>query len=125
MHLFHKESVDKEISLDDGLYMLSQYKLGRTSYTSLRQDLKLKVELPAHYKLMQHKNAIMPFIAPLSDVPGVCISLQESVMIHFERLIKLLQLQPGTYLVKAKEGLDGSGRHSVYNQQGLGGRLTF
>ena len=62
MQLFHKESVDKEISLDDGLYMLSQYKLGRTSYTSLRQDLKLKVELPAHYKLMQHKNAIMPCI---------------------------------------------------------------
>ena len=105
--------------------MLSQYKLGRTSYTSLRQDLKLKVELPAHYKLMQHKNAIMPCIAPLSDVPGVCRSLQESVMIHFKRLNKLLQLQPGTYLVKAKEGLDGSGRHSVYNQQGLGGRLTF
>ena len=41
MQLFHKESVDKEISLDDGLYMLSQYKLGPTSYTSLRQDLKL------------------------------------------------------------------------------------
>ena len=107
MQLFHKESVDKEISLDDGL---SQYKLGRTSYTSLRQDLKLKVELPAHYKLMQHKNAIMPCITLLSDVPGACISLQESVMIHFERLIKLLQLHPGTYLMKAKEGLDGSGR---------------
>ena len=100
MQLFHKESVDKEISLDDGLYMLSQYKPGCTctctSYTSLRQDLKLKVELPAHYKLMQHNNAIMPCITPLSDVPGVCISLQESVMIHFERLIKLVQLQPGT-----------------------------
>ena len=36
-------------------------------------------------------------------------------MIHFERLIKLYQLQPGAYLMKAKEGLDGSGRHSVYN----------
>ena len=47
MQLFHKEFVDKEISLDDGLYMLSQYKLGRTSYTSLRQDIKLKVVLPA------------------------------------------------------------------------------
>lgn len=58
MQLFHKESVDKEISLDEGLYMLSQYKLGRTSYTSLRQDLKLKVELPAHYKLMQHYYAM-------------------------------------------------------------------
>ena len=34
MQLFYKESADKEISLDDGLYMLSQYKLGRTSYTS-------------------------------------------------------------------------------------------
>ena len=113
--LFHKESVDKEISLDDGLYMLSQYKLGHTSYTSLRQDLK---QLPAHYKLMQHKNAIMPCITLLSDVPGFSISLQESVMIYFERLIKLLQLQPGACLMKAKEGFDGSGRHSVYNQQG-------
>ena len=28
VQLFHKESVDKEISLDDGLYMLSQYTLG-------------------------------------------------------------------------------------------------
>ena len=41
-----KKSVDKEISLDDGLYMLSHYKLGPTSYTSLRQDLKLKDQLP-------------------------------------------------------------------------------
>ena len=39
-------------------------------------------------------------------------------MVHIERLIKLLQLQPGSYLMKAKEGLDGSRRHSVYNQQG-------
>ena len=67
MLLFHKESFDKELSLDEGLYMLSQYKLGRTGYTSLRQDLKPRVELPAHYKLMQHKNAIMPNITQLSD----------------------------------------------------------
>ena len=57
-YLLHKENYAKdrplaavgmqlEISLDDGLYMLSQYKLGPTSYASLRQDLKLKVELPA------------------------------------------------------------------------------
>ena len=50
MQLFHKKFVDKNISLDDDLYMLSQYKIGRTSYTSLRQDLKLKVELPATQK---------------------------------------------------------------------------
>ena len=46
----------------EGLYILLQYKLGRTGYTSLRHDLKPRVELPTHYKLMQHKNAIMPTI---------------------------------------------------------------
>ena len=45
------------------------------------------------------------------------LSLTKSIMIHFERLIKLLQLQPGRQK-RAKEGLDGSGRHSVYNKQG-------
>ena len=44
------------------LYILLQYQLGRTGYTSLRHDLKPRVELPTHYKLMQHKNAIMPTI---------------------------------------------------------------
>ena len=77
MQLFHKESVDKEISLDDGLYMLSQYKLGRTSYTSLSQDLKLKV-VTCSLQTHATQNAIMPCITPLSDVPGDCISLQES-----------------------------------------------
>ena len=118
MQVFSNKPVGKELSLDEGLYILSQYKLGHTSYTSLRHDLKPRVELPAHYKLMQHKNAIMPTIAQLSELPGVILSLTKSVVVHFERLVKLLQLQSGSYIMKAKEGLDGSGRHSVYNQQG-------
>ena len=109
MQVFSNIPVGKELSLDEGLYFLSQYKLGRTSYTSLRHDFKPRVELPAHYKLMQHKNAIMPNIAQLSEVPGVILSLTKSVVVHFERLVKLLQLQPGSYIMKAKEGLDGSG----------------
>eukprot|EP00731_Ephydatia_muelleri_P007037 Em0003g1285a len=118
MQVFSNKPEGKELSLGEGLYFLSQYKLGRTSYTSLRHDLKPRVELPAHYKLMQHKNAIMPTIAQLSEIPGVILSLTKSVVVHFERLVKLLQLQPGSYIMKAKEDLDGSGRHSVYNQQG-------
>ena len=43
----------------------------------------------------------------MPNVPGVSLSVKESVMIHFERLIKLLQLQPGTYMMK-EEGLDGT-----------------
>ncbi|KAL5503064.1 hypothetical protein EMCRGX_G009955 [Ephydatia muelleri] len=118
LQVFSNKPVGKKLSLDEGLYFLSQYKFGRTSYTSLRHDLKPRVELSAHYKLMQHKNAIMPTIAQLSEVPGVILSLTKSVVVHFERLVKLLQLQPGSYIMKVKEGLDGSGRHSVYNQQG-------
>ena len=52
LKLFHKEMVSREISLDEALFMLSTYKLGRTVYTSLRQELKTKVDLPAHYRLM-------------------------------------------------------------------------
>ena len=51
--------VSREISLDEALFILSTYKLGRTG---LRQELKTKVDLPAHYRLMQHKNCIMPEI---------------------------------------------------------------
>ena len=55
LKLFHKETITREISLDEGLFMLSSYKLGYTGYSSLRQELKNRVELPRHYRLMQHK----------------------------------------------------------------------
>ena len=48
------EMVSREISLDEALFILSTYKLRRTGYTSLRQELKTKVDLPAYYRLMQH-----------------------------------------------------------------------
>ena len=48
LKLFHKETITREISLDVGLFMLLTYKLGRTGYSSLRQELKSRVELPPH-----------------------------------------------------------------------------
>ena len=109
--LFDQESVDREVTLDEALYMLSTYRLGRSAYTSLRHDLIQKVDLPAHYKLMQHKNMIMPSVSSPIGVTGVSENLCESVRIHFQRLIGILGLQPGTYRMSAREGLDGSGRH--------------
>ena len=61
---------------------------------------------------------IMPSLIALEKVPGVSLSIIESVKIHFLRLIQLLSLQAGRYTLKAKEGLDGSGRHNIYDQQG-------
>ena len=116
--LFDQESVDREVTLDEALYMLSTYRLGRSAYTSLRHDLMQKVDLPAHYKLMQHKNMIMPSVSSPIGVSGVSVNLCESVQIHFQRLIEILGLQPGTYRMSAKEGLDGSGRHAIYDQKG-------
>ena len=116
--LFDQESVDREVTLDEALYMLSTYRLGRSAYTSLRHDLMQKVDLPAHYKLMQHKNMIRPSVS--SPIGGLRVSLKliESVQNHFQRLIGMLKLQPGTYRMSAKEGLDGSGRHAIYDQKG-------
>ena len=45
MQVFSNIPVGKELSMDEGLYILSQYKLGRTSYTSLRHDLKPILEI--------------------------------------------------------------------------------
>ena len=98
--------------------MLSTYKLGRTGYSSLRQELKSRVELPPHYRLMQHKDTIMPKIGSLDPLPGVSISVKESVQLHFQRLIQQLGLQPGKYTMTVKEGLNGSGKHSVFDQKG-------
>ena len=111
--------VSRDISFDEALFMLSSYKHGRTGYTSLRQELKTKVDLPAHYRLMQHKNSIMPEIVDLTDpLSGVSLRVKDSVQLHFQRLIMQLGLEPGKYTMKVKEGLDGSGRHSVYDQKG-------
>ena len=112
--------MDKELKLDEALYMLSTYNLGRIGYTNLRHDLKGKVDLPAQYKIMQYKKEVMPDINPLcpDSGSGVSLSLIESVKIHLQRLITLLRLQPGRYSLTAKEGLDGSGRHAVYDQLG-------
>ena len=79
---------------------------------------RVLVELPPHYRLMQHKDTIMPKVEPLHPLPGVSINVKESVHLHFQRLIQQLGLQPGKYTMTVKEGLDGSGRHSVYDQKG-------
>ena len=120
MKLFQQEPVAKELCLDEALYMLSAYKLGRSGYTNLRFDMKKRVEFPAYYRVKQHKDLITPQIDSLSEVTGVSFSLVASVQIHFKRLITLLgiALQPGSYTMVAKEGLDGSGRHAIYNQLG-------
>ena len=107
--MFDQESVDREVTLDEALYVLSTYRLGRSAQ---------KVDLPAHYKIMQHKNMIRPSVSSPIGGLGVSVKLFESVQIHFQRLIGMLKLQPGTYRMSAKEGLDGSGRHAIYDQKG-------
>ena len=78
MKLFNSESVDREVGLDESLHMLSTYKLGRSAYTSLRHDLKQKVTLPAHHKVMQHKSSIMPSIHSASDATGISVIQSKS-----------------------------------------------
>ena len=84
--LFDQESVDREVTLDEALYMLSTYRLGQSAYTSLKQYLMQRLDL-AHYRLMQHKNMIMPSVSSPIGVSGVSVNFCESVRIHFQRLI--------------------------------------
>ena len=97
----------------DKLRRTSICHLVTTGYTNLRQDLKIKVDLPAHYRLMQNKNSIMPELVYITDpLSGVSLRVKESVQLHFQRLIKQLGLEPGKFTMKVKECLDRSGRHT-------------
>ena len=62
----------KELKLDEALYMLSTYNFGRIGYTNLR----LRVDMPAHCKLMQYKNWVMSEINPLCPDSGSGVSLR-------------------------------------------------
>ena len=58
---------------------------------------------------MQHKNMIMPNVSSPIGWLGVLVNIFETVQIHFQILIGMLKLQPGTYRMSAKVDLDGSG----------------
>ena len=57
-------------------------------------------------------------ICPASDAIGVSLCIIDSVRIHFQWLITYLTLNRGMYSMTAKEDLDGSGRHAIYDQKG-------
>ena len=84
MKLLQQEPVAEELSLDEALYMLSAYKLGRSGYMNLRFDMKKRVGFPAYYRVKQQKDLITPQIDSLSEVMGVSFSLVSSVQIHFK-----------------------------------------
>ena len=70
---------------------------------------------------MEKKCSVTQELHPYShgDDEGITASLKESCTIHMKRLIEAHpEIEPGEYRLVCKDGLDGSGRHSIYHQKG-------
>ena len=118
--LFEVAIPNQELSNDHGLSFLTKYKFGKRQYTELRLDLKPYLLLPSYNNIKIAKDILMPKkdILPRS-LTGIKYQYKDALNKHFIRFFEdHSELSASKYKVLIKDGCDGSGRHSIYNQKG-------
>ena len=108
------------MSNDKALSILTKYKFGKRQYTDLRLDLKSSIMLPTYNNLKTHKDLLLPQTDMLPDtLVGIKYSYKSALISHFTRFFEIHpELNSTSYKTLIKDGCDGSGKHSIYNQHG-------
>ena len=120
LSLFEDNVHNSEVSNDYALNVLTKYKFGKRQYTELRLDLKPYLLLPSYNNVKVAKDMLMPKkdILPRS-LTGIKYCYKDALINHFKRFFEIhSDFKATNYKVIIKDGCDGSGRHSIYNQQG-------
>ncbi|CAL4066356.1 unnamed protein product, partial [Meganyctiphanes norvegica] len=70
------------------------------------------------------KNQIVPHIIKISTEKynGLRIMYKDAIYYHLSQFLKKNPQQEGEYVLRIKDGIDGSGSHSIYNQKNSGGK---
>ena len=112
-----KMSHDQTTNLQQGL------KLGRGNYQLLKSSLPQEVKiLPTWKELRAHQKEISPpLIHQKGPIVGVKYDYKEALCMTIKRTLELvddtkLPSSGSTLKVKIKDGVDGSGSHSIYQQ---------
>ena len=118
--LFLDEMSESDMSTDKALSLLTNYKFGKRQYTNLRLDLKPYLLLPTYNNVKSCKDLLLPAIDVLPQpLVGIKYLYKDALHSHFSRFFKAHpEFKSANYKAIIKDGCDGSGRHSVYNQQG-------
>ena len=120
LSLFKDDIPKRELSNDHGLSFLTKYKFGKRQYTELRLDLRPYLLLPSYNNIKLAKDILIPKkdILP-SSLIGVKYYYKDAIINHFLRFFEgHPDFSASNYKVIIKDGCDGSGRHSIYNQEG-------
>ena len=115
-----------EMDVVKAIYIKCYLKVGRRSMTRLRELLSEDgVELPTSQKIEAEVRTFVP--EPEHKHHGVVIGLQEALKVTVRRALMAAKIDPTSELAESisrfglvadvKGGLDGSGKHSVYNSE--------
>ena len=120
LSLFENNIPESEMSNDQALSLLTKYKFGKRQYTNLRLDLKPYLLLPTYNNVKICKDLLIPKLDILpQSLIGIKYSYKDALHTHFSRFFKVHSEFNGTdYKALIKDGCDGSGSHSIYNQHG-------
>lgn len=112
-----------KVTLETASNIKTYSNLGRESYQRNIRALQSSGYdiLPSWKQLRKFETSITQSISELPNQLGVEFSYVEAVQLSLERIFMPLQNQPPpdeTYTIEIKDGCDGSGMHSIFNQKG-------
>ena len=120
--LMNDEEDDDKIDLPVASQIKNSCNLGREKYMNLKGSLELlNVKcLPTWKDLRAFEKNITPDLQKLPEDIGVGVKYKEALEITSHRILNGVELKPGenTLIMEVKDGMDGSGSHSIFNQRG-------
>ena len=101
-------------------YLQQNLHLGRSGYQLLKRTVQCSLDLPSWKIMRQYQNSIMPSIYSDTSITGVRFDYITALKMTIKRILINLPECPASrnLTVKIKDGVDGSGSHAIYQQQG-------
>ena len=118
--------VKKDVDVDKSLFLLDMLEIGKRKYTVLRQHLLSSyIQFPAYQKVIDRRNNIIlrssiKIYPNVIEPIGACVSYSQYVEHTFSRIHSTISrplIEDFPLNFQIVDGLDGSGSHTIYNQQ--------
>ena len=120
--LLMNNSLVTKLSPESASNLKNYNNLGREGYQRVVRALRsTDIDVfPSWKSLRSFESDITPTIHPLNDGLGVEFSYEDALTKTTERILESLDELPeeNTLTLYVKDGLDGSGSHSIFNQNG-------
>ena len=121
--LLMDETPVPKLSLETASNVKNYNNFGREGYQRMiRAFRSSEIDvMPSWKSLRCFESSITPTIHPLNNGLGVEINYEDALSKTMERILETLEVLPDedNLTLYVKDGLDGSGSHSIFNQNGM------